>query len=58
VRLPQGNQGEVLDTMRPEALSGAEVKGVVDLWLGCLPIPGAVWRKPATGQAMSGVQGT
>ena len=26
---------EVLDTMRREALSGAEVKGVVDLWLGC-----------------------
>jgi ParB/RepB/Spo0J family partition protein len=35
VRLPQGNQVEVLDTMRREALSGAEVKGVVDLWLGC-----------------------
>ena len=26
---------EVLDAMRREALSGAEVKGVVDLWLGC-----------------------
>ena len=35
VRLPQGNQDEVLDAMRREALSGAEVKGVVDLWLGC-----------------------
>ena len=35
VRLPQGNQGEVLDALRREALSGAEVKGVVDLWLGC-----------------------
>jgi ParB family transcriptional regulator, chromosome partitioning protein len=35
VRLPQGNQIEVLDAMRREALSGAEVKGVVDLWLGC-----------------------
>ena len=35
VRLPQGNQAEVLDAMRREALSGAEVKGVVDLWLGC-----------------------
>jgi hypothetical protein len=35
VRLPQGNQGEVLDAVRREALSGAEVKGVVDLWLGC-----------------------
>jgi ParB-like chromosome segregation protein Spo0J len=34
-RLPQGNQAEVLDAMRREALSGAEVKGVVDLWLGC-----------------------
>jgi len=35
VRLPQGNHAEVLDTMRREALSGAEVKGMVDLWLGC-----------------------
>lgn len=35
VRLPQGNQTEVLDAMRREALSGAEVKGVVDLWLAC-----------------------
>ena len=35
VRLPQGNQAEVLDAMRREALSGAEVKGVVDLCLGC-----------------------
>ena len=35
VRLPQGNQTEVLDAMRREALSGAEVKGLVDLWLGC-----------------------
>jgi hypothetical protein len=31
VRLPQGNQAEVLDTMRREALSGAEVKGVAGL---------------------------
>jgi ParB-like chromosome segregation protein Spo0J len=35
VRLPQGNQGEVLATIRREALSSAEVAGVVDLWLGC-----------------------
>ncbi len=35
VRLPQGNQAEVLDAVRREALSGAELKGVVDLWLGC-----------------------
>ena len=35
VRLPQGNQAEVLDAMRREALSGAELAGVVDLWLGC-----------------------
>ena len=35
VRLPQGNQSEVLDAMRREALSGAELRGVVDLWLGC-----------------------
>jgi hypothetical protein len=35
VRLPQGNQGEVLDAARREALSGAELAGIVDLWLGC-----------------------
>lgn len=35
VRLPQGNQTEVLDAVRREALSGAELAGVVDLWLGC-----------------------
>lgn len=35
VRLPQGNQAEVLDVARREALSGAELAGVVDLWLGC-----------------------
>ena len=34
VRLPQGNQGEVLDAVRREALSGAELAGIVDLWLG------------------------
>jgi ParB-like chromosome segregation protein Spo0J len=35
VRLPEGNQAEVLETIRREALSGAELGGVVDLWLGC-----------------------
>ncbi|MGZ4822874.1 MAG: ParB/RepB/Spo0J family partition protein [Terriglobales bacterium] len=35
VRLPQGNQAEVLDAVRREALSGAELTGIVDLWLGC-----------------------
>jgi len=35
VRLPQGNQTEVLDAVRREALSRAELAGVVDLWLGC-----------------------
>jgi ParB-like chromosome segregation protein Spo0J len=35
VRLPQGNQVEVLDAVRRESLSGAELAGVVDLWLGC-----------------------
>src|SRR5215468_11214199 len=35
VRLPHGNQPEVLDAARREALSGAELAGVVDLWLGC-----------------------
>jgi ParB-like chromosome segregation protein Spo0J len=35
VRLPPGNQADVLDAVRREALSGAELAGVVDLWLGC-----------------------
>jgi ParB/RepB/Spo0J family partition protein len=35
VRLPQGNQAEVLNAVRREALSGSELTGVVDLWLGC-----------------------
>ena len=35
VRLPQGNQGEVLEAARREALSTAELVGVVDLLLGC-----------------------
>jgi ParB-like chromosome segregation protein Spo0J len=35
VRLPQGNQAEVLDAVRREALSGAELADVVDMWLGC-----------------------
>ena len=36
VRLPEGNQAEVLDAVRREALSSAELTGVVDLWLGCV----------------------
>jgi ParB-like chromosome segregation protein Spo0J len=35
VRLPQGNQAEVLQMIRREALSGAELTGVVDLLLEC-----------------------
>jgi ParB-like chromosome segregation protein Spo0J len=35
VRLPQGNQAEVLDVIRREALSSGELAGLVDLWLGC-----------------------
>lgn len=35
VRLPPGNQAEVLHAVRREALSSAELTGVVDLWLGC-----------------------
>jgi ParB-like chromosome segregation protein Spo0J len=34
VRLPTGNQAEVLAAARREALTAAEVQGVVDLWLG------------------------
>jgi hypothetical protein len=37
VRLPEGNQAKVLETVRREALSSAELTGVVDLWLG-------IWR--------------
>jgi hypothetical protein len=33
--LPQGNQTEVLEAIRREALSSAELGGVVDLWLRC-----------------------
>jgi ParB-like chromosome segregation protein Spo0J len=33
VRLPQGNQTEVLEAIRSEALSSAELGGVADLWL-------------------------
>lgn len=35
VRLPQGNQAEVFDAVRREALSGAELAAVVDIWLRC-----------------------
>jgi ParB/RepB/Spo0J family partition protein len=35
VRLPEGNQAEVLEAIRREALSTAELAGVVDLWLRC-----------------------
>ena len=35
VGLPQGNQTEVLEAIRREALSSAELGGVVDLWLRC-----------------------
>src|SRR6185437_1429575 len=35
VQLPQGNQAEMLDALRREALSSAELAGVVKLWLGC-----------------------
>jgi hypothetical protein len=35
VQLPQGNQAEMLDAVRREALSGAELAAVVNLWLGC-----------------------
>jgi len=35
VRLPQGNQAEVLQLMQREALSASELAGVVDLLLEC-----------------------
>jgi len=39
VRLPQGNQAEVLDAVQREALSSAELMAVVGLWLGCSDHP-------------------
>jgi hypothetical protein len=35
VRLPTGNQAAVLNTVRREALSTAELTKIVDLWLEC-----------------------
>src|SRR6476469_4349498 len=35
VQLPQGNQAEMLDALRREALSSAEIAGGVKLGLGC-----------------------
>ena len=35
VRLPEGNQTEVLEVIRRETLTTAELAGVVDLWFGC-----------------------
>lgn len=35
VRLPEGNQTEVLEAIRRETLTTAELAGVVDLWFGC-----------------------
>jgi len=58
VRLPQGNQGEVLEIIRREALSGSELTGVVDLLLEC---PGRsqqdyILRKPR--EALAQLKGT
>ena len=39
VRLPAGNQVEVMATIRREGLSSAEVHGVMDLILGCTSRP-------------------
>ena len=35
VLLPEGNQTEVLEAIRRETLTTAEMAGVVDLWFGC-----------------------
>ena len=35
VRLPEGNHTEVLESIRRETLTTAEMAGVVDLWFGC-----------------------
>ena len=39
LRLPTGNQAEVLASARREALTALEVQGVVDLWLGAAGQP-------------------
>jgi ParB-like chromosome segregation protein Spo0J len=55
VRLPQGNQAEVLDAMRREALSGAELAGVVDLWAGLRRArPAAIHSGASSGSAVTG----
>jgi ParB/RepB/Spo0J family partition protein len=39
LRLPVGNQAEVLGVARRDALTAVEVQGVVDLWLGAASAP-------------------
>src|SRR5438270_3515039 len=58
VRLPQGNQSELLEVIRREALSGTELTGVVDLLLEC-PGPSQqdyILRKPR--EALAQLKGT
>jgi len=35
VRLPAGNQADILQLVRREGLSANELTGIVDLWLEC-----------------------
>ena len=51
VRLPEGNQGEVLDAVRREALAGAELTGVVDLWLRLRRTPPATVHPGASARS-------
>jgi len=57
VRLPEGNQAEVLDAIRREALSSAEVAGLVNLWLTCSERSQQEYLLGQPRQALSQAQG-
>ena len=58
VRLPEGNQAEVLDAVRREALSTAELASVVTLWLGCSERPQQEYLLHHPREALSQAHGT
>lgn len=47
VRLPSGNQAEILELVRREGLSANELTGIVDLWLEC---PGRIQQQYILGR--------
>ena len=57
VRLPEGNQAEVLQVVRREALSGTELTGVVDLRLACAGREQQAYVRAQPRDALSQAQG-